>query len=197
MQEHSEGNDVINNTLKALTKSQQHKSAVIEDSSGNILTESTAVLNQWTEYCSDLYKYELHPDTSLLQSNQTPTQEAESLSVPREEVGEAVCNPRARKSPGVDNIPCELLKNGGETTPAVLIVICQKIWETREWTKEWTQSLVIPLPWKGHFKQCKNYRTMSLISHPSKVMLRVILKQLKAKAEELLAEDQAGFRPVS
>ena len=71
------------NTLKALTKSQKHKSAVIEDSSRDILTESTAVLNQWTEYCSDLYNCELHPDTSLLQSNQSPTQEAESLPVLR------------------------------------------------------------------------------------------------------------------
>ena len=62
-------NDVRNSTLKTLTKSQQHKSAVIEDSSGNILTESTAILNQRTEYCSDLYSYRLHPDTSLLQSN--------------------------------------------------------------------------------------------------------------------------------
>ena len=119
-------NDVRNNTLKALAKS-QHKSAVIEDSSGNILTESTAVLNQWTEYCSDLYNYELHPDISLLRSNQTTTQEAESLPVLREEVEEAVRNPREGKSPGVDNIPSELLKNGGETTPTVLIVICQKI----------------------------------------------------------------------
>ena len=76
MQEHREGNDVMNNTLKALTKSQKHKSAVIEDSSRDILTESTAVLNQWTEYCSDLHKYGLHPDTSLLQSNQTPIQES-------------------------------------------------------------------------------------------------------------------------
>ena len=128
MQEHSEGNDVINNTLKALTKSQQHKSAVIEDSSGNILTESTAVLNQWTEYCSDLYNYELHPDSSLLQSNQTPTQEAESLSVLREEVEEAVRNPKAGKSPGGDNIPSVPLKNGGKTI-TVLTVICQKIRE--------------------------------------------------------------------
>ena len=45
------------NTLKALTKTQQHKSAVIEDSSGNILTKNTAVLNRWTEYCSGLYNY--------------------------------------------------------------------------------------------------------------------------------------------
>ena len=47
-------------TLRALTKIQRHKSAVIEDSSGNILTESTAVLDRWTEYCSGLYNYEFH-----------------------------------------------------------------------------------------------------------------------------------------
>ena len=47
------------NTRKALTKTQQHKSAVIEDSGGNILTESTAVLNWWTEYSSGIYNYEL------------------------------------------------------------------------------------------------------------------------------------------
>ena len=132
MQEHREGNYVRNNTLQALTKSQQHKSAVIKDNSGNILMESTAVVNQWTEYCSDLYNYELHPDTSLLESNQTPTQDAESLPVLREEVEEAVRNLRAGRSPGVDNIPSELLKNGGDTTPTVLTVICQKIWEMQE-----------------------------------------------------------------
>ena len=54
------------NTFKALVKTQQHKSAGNEDSSRNILMESTAVLNRWTEYCSGLYNSELHPDTSLL-----------------------------------------------------------------------------------------------------------------------------------
>ena len=70
----SENSKEACNTLKALTKTQQHKSAVVKDSSAYILMESTAVLNQSTEYCSGLYNYELHPDTSLLQSNQTPTQ---------------------------------------------------------------------------------------------------------------------------
>ena len=104
-------------------------------------------------------------------------------------------NLKAEKPPGVDNIPSELFKNGGKTTTTVLTVICQMIWETKEWPKEWTQSLVIPLPQKGHLKQCKNYRTISLISHPSKVMFQIILNRLKAKAEELPEEDQAGFRP--
>ena len=119
------------NTLKALTITQQHKSAVIEDSSGNILTESTAVLNRWTEYCSGLYSYELHPDTSLLQSNQTPAQETEGLppdaslrQLLREEAEEAVRGLKAGKSPGMDNFPSELLKNGGEATGTVLTAIC-------------------------------------------------------------------------
>ena len=64
-----------------------------------------------------------------------------------------------------------------------------------EWPKEWTQSLVIPLPKKVNLKQYQNYRTISLINHPSKIMFRAILDRLKAKAEELLAEEQTGFRP--
>ena len=109
----------------------RRKSAVIEDSSGNIPTESRAVLNQWTENCSDLYNYELHPDSSLLQSKQDPTRETESLPVLRKEAGEAVRSLKAEKSPGVDNIPSRLLKNVGEATTTVLRVLCQKILETK------------------------------------------------------------------
>ena len=59
--------------------------------------ESTAVLNHWTEYCSGLYNYELHSDASLPQSNQTLTQEAESLPVLREEAEEAMRSQKAEK----------------------------------------------------------------------------------------------------
>ena len=62
----------VYNTLKTLTKTRQYKSAVIEENSGNSLTKSTVVLNRWTEYCSGLYNYELHPDASLLQKKTRP-----------------------------------------------------------------------------------------------------------------------------
>ena len=137
------------NTLKALTKTQQHASTVIEDNSGNILTESTAVLKRWTQYCSGLYNYELNPDTSLLQSKQCPTQKTESLSLLREELEEALDSLKAGKPPGANNIPSKLLKNGNEATTTVLTPMCQKIWETKEWPKEWAQSLVIPLTKKA------------------------------------------------
>ena len=70
-----------------------------------------------------------------------------------------------------------------------------RFWEMEEWPKEWTQLLAVALPQKSNLKQCQNYCIISPISRPFWIMLRVILNRLKAKAEELLAEEQAGFRP--
>ncbi|GFR69105.1 endonuclease-reverse transcriptase [Elysia marginata] len=77
----------------------------------------------------------------------------------------------------------------------MLLLICNKILQTGVWPKLWTQSLVITLPKKGNLKLCQNYRTISLISHPSKLMLKVVLSRLKPEAEKIISEEQAGFRP--
>ena len=98
------------------------------------------------------------------------------------------------KSAGVDNIPAELVQAGGENVITALTTICNKIWQTGEYPTPWTQSLVITLPKKGNLQQYQNYRTISLISHPSKVMLKIILNRLKPQGEKIIAEEQAGFR---
>ena len=98
------------------------------------------------------------------------------------------------KSAGVDNIPLELVKAGGEDVITARTTICDMIWQTGEWPTPWTQSLIITLPRKGSLQQCQDYRTISLISHPSKVMLKIILNRLKPQAEKIIAEEQAGFR---
>ena len=113
----------------------------------------------------------------------------------KEEVEAAIRSLPVDKAPGADNIPAELLKYGGKELVALITSLCQKIWETKTWPDEWTRSLVIPLPKKGNPRKCQNYRTISLISHSSKVMLKIILNRLKNEAEEHLAEGQAGFRP--
>ena len=97
------------------------------------------------------------------------------------------------KSAVVDNFPAELVQAGGEGEITGLTTNCHKIWQTREWPIPWTQSLVITLPKKGNLQQCQNYRTISLIRHPSKVMLKIILNRLKPQAKEIIAEEQAGF----
>ena len=98
------------------------------------------------------------------------------------------------KSAGVDNIPAELVQAGGEDVITALMAICNKFWQTGEWPTLWAQSLVITLPKKSNLQQCKNYLMISLISHPSKVMLKIIRKRLKPQAEKIIAEEQAGFR---
>ena len=95
---------------------------------------------------------------------------------------------------GFDNILVELVQAGGEDVTTVLTTICYEIWQTGEWLSPWTQSLVITLSKKGNMHQCQNYRTISLISHLSKVMLKIILNRLKPQAEKIIADEQAGFR---
>ena len=97
------------------------------------------------------------------------------------------------KSAGVDNIPAELVQAGGEDVITDLTTICNKIWQTGDWPTPWTQSLVITFPKKGNLQQCQNYRTISLISHPSKGMLKIILNRLKPQAKKIIAEGQTGF----
>ena len=95
------------------------------------------------------------------------------------EVEAAVQSLKKGKSAGVNNIQAELVQAGGEDVITALTTVCNKICQTREWPTLWTESLVITLPKKGNLQQCQTYRT----SHPSKVMLKIILNRLKPQAE--------------
>ena len=97
------------------------------------------------------------------------------------------------KSAGVDNIPAELVQAGREDVVTFLMTICNKIWQTGEWPTSCTQSIVITLSKKGNLQQCQNYRMISLMSHPSKITLKVVLNRLKPQAEKIIAEEQRGF----
>ena len=178
--------------VKDLTSEKQGRSSTIQDKSGKCLTEEKEILSRWTEYCSELYNYESCGDNAVLDCSQPPEEDLQPIL--REEVEIAVASLKRGKSAGVDNIPAELVQAGGETMIDVLTEICNRIWRTGEWPTPWTQSLIITLPKKGNLQLCQNYRTISLISHSSKVMLKVILNRLKPQAEEIIAEEQAGFR---
>ena len=178
--------------VKDLTTEKQDKSTTIQDKSGKCVTEENEILNRWTEYCSDLYNYETDGDPTVLDCPQIPDEEHHPIL--REEVEAAVKALKMGKSAGVDNIPAELVQAGGEVMIDILTAICNKVWKTGEWPTTWTQSLVITLPKKGNLQLCQNYRTISLISYSSKVMLKIILNRLQPQAEENIAEEQAGFR---
>ena len=107
----------------------------------------------------------------------------------RKEVEAAVQSLKKGKFAEADNIPAELVRAGGEDVITPLTTICNKIWQTGEWPTPQTQSLVITLPKKGNLQQCQDYRTISLISHPNKVILKIILNRLKPQVKKFIAKE--------
>ena len=76
----------------------------------------------------------------------------------------------------------------------VLYSICQKIWKTQQWPQDWKRSVVIPIPNKGNAKECSNYCTIALISHASKLMLKIFQARLQLYVNCELPDVQPGFR---
>ena len=72
--------------------------------------------------------------------------------------------------------------------------ICQKIWKTQQWPQDWKRSVIIPIPKKGNAKECSNYCTIALISHTSKVMLKILQVSLQQHVNQELPDVQVGFR---
>ena len=98
------------------------------------------------------------------------------------------------KASGGDGIPVELLQILKDDAVKVLHSICQWIWKTQQWPQDWKRSVFIPIPRKGNAKGCSNYCTIALISHASKLMLKILLDRLQQYVYCQLPDVQAGFR---
>ena len=97
------------------------------------------------------------------------------------------------KARGGDGIPVELFQILKDDAVKVLHSICQQIWKTQQWPQDWKRSVFIPNPKKGNIKKCPNYRAITLISHASKVMLKVLQGGLQQYVNQELPDVQAGF----
>ena len=98
------------------------------------------------------------------------------------------------KASGGDWIPVELFQILKDNTVEVVHSICQQIWKTQQWPQDWKRSVFIPILKKGNAKGCSNYRTTALISHASKVMLKILQARLQQYVNHELPNIQAGFR---
>ena len=98
------------------------------------------------------------------------------------------------KGSGSDGIPVELFQILKDGAVKELHSICQQIWKTQQWPQDWKRSVFIPLPKKGNAKECSNYRTIALISHASKVMLKTFQARLQKYVNREFPDVQAGFR---
>ena len=98
------------------------------------------------------------------------------------------------KASGGDGIPVELFQILKDDAVKMLYSVCQQIWKTQQWSQDWKRSVLIPVPKKSNTKEWSNYRTISLNSHASKVMLKIPQGRLQQYMNRELPDVQAGFR---
>ena len=103
-------------------------------------------------------------------------------------------NHPTNKANGVDGIPVKLFQILQDDAVNVLHSICHQIWKTQQWPQDWKRSVFIPIPKKGHGKECSNYWTIVLISHASKVTLKFLQARFQQYVNCELPDIQAGFR---
>ena len=165
------------------------KIGVMKNRDGKDLVEEFEIKKRWKEYTEGLYM----KDKNITEIYQEKEYNEEPL-VLESEVRWAVNELANRKSPGEDGLPIELFKAAGEEAIRVLTALCQQVWKKISWPKEWKRSVFIPIPKKGDAKECSNNRTIALIPHASKVLLKVLQKRLEPYIEREMPDEQAGFR---
>ena len=145
------------------------KMGSIKDRNGMDLTEAEDIKKRWQEYTEELYKIDLHdPDND----NDVITHlEPDILEC---EVEWTLGSITMNKASGCDGIPVELFQILKDDAVKVLHPICQQIWKIQQWPQDWKRSVFIPIPKKVNAKECSNYHTIALISHASKVMLKIL-----------------------
>ena len=138
------------------------------------LTEAEDIKKRWQEY-TELYKKDLHdPDNHNGVITHTHT-EPDILEC---EVKWALGSITTKKASGGEGIPTELFQILKDDAVKVLHSICQQIWKTQQWPQDWKRLVFILVPKKGNAKECSNYHTVILISHTSKVMLKILQARL-------------------
>ena len=144
------------------------KMGIVKDRNGMDLTEAENIKKSWQEY-TELYKRDLHDGviTHL---------EPDILEW---EVKWALGSITMNKVSGGDGIPVELFQILKDDAVKVLHSICQEIWKAQQWPQDWKRSVFIPIPKKGNPKECSIYCTIAVISHASKVMLKILQGQFK------------------
>ena len=150
------------------------KMGSIKDRNGMDLTEAEDIKKRWQEYTEELYKKELHNSDN--HDGVITHLEPDILEC---EVKWALESTTTNKASGGDGIPVELFKILEVDALKVLYSICQQIWKTQQWPKDWKRSVFIPIPKKGNAKERSNYRTIALISHASKFSSVQLLSHIR------------------
>uniref|UniRef100_A0A8D8RMY9 Craniofacial development protein 2 n=1 Tax=Cacopsylla melanoneura TaxID=428564 RepID=A0A8D8RMY9_9HEMI len=181
--------------IKKLQYTPRTKSNIVKDKEGKVLFDNEKVADRWKEYIEELYfGEEATNQEDYIEKEEHVNENMKGDKITEEEFYEALVYLNDKKATGADGIPAEILKNMDQKTEKSLFDIITECYENGTIPLDFIQSKTITLPKKGNATECKNYRTIALLSHASKILLNIIKNRLRDKVEERLDDDQFGFR---
>ncbi|KAG1651907.1 Craniofacial development protein 2 [Nymphon striatum] len=175
--------------VKSLTndKKKNNRSGSIKSKDGRMLFDTDDITERWTEYVQNLFKDERPEERPKLGNN-------EGACILKEEITAATKSLKNGKACGPDEISAEMLRALGDFGVDRITEICNDIYNTGYLPEDMRKSVFITIPKKAHAVECSDYRTISLMSHVTKLLLRIILKRIKNRIDREISEEQFGFR---
>ncbi|KAL1448183.1 hypothetical protein WDU94_005664 [Cyamophila willieti] len=172
---------------------------IIEDSKGEVLKSKNEQLARWREHFDNLLNQEAQINLDqleiVLHTTSNPADVTPIDEPPSEmEITKALGQLKNNKSPGQDLITAELLKGGQTSTLKIIHTLFNKVWTEKCLPKDWKSATVVPIHKKGSKRKCDNYRGISLLSVPGKLLARIIYNRLLPFIESYIDDTQCGFR---
>ena len=182
-------------TIKKITNKPTTRMQTVKSKEGEVLIELQVMKNRWKENYEELYNNHNPANKEMTDGiPQMPSYEEEP-DILRGEVTAAIKKLTDNKAPGYDNTTAEEHKATGEIGVDVLHRLCNIIWKTEVFPDDWDKAIITPIYKKKDKLDCENYRGISLLSHAGKIIITIIQRRILKRAEEVISESQAGFRP--
>ncbi|KAK1798816.1 hypothetical protein P4O66_007096, partial [Electrophorus voltai] len=188
-------NKMLYRIVLELTGAWGNSSAPIKNKDGVFLLTREEQDARWVEHFKETLNQSTPANTYDFGATPPPPDLVVSLDlITIEETKVAIRTLKANKAPGLDEIAPEMLKHGGDTIVNTLIVLLNKCWQDQSVPSDWRKEVIVKLPKKGNTADCNNWRGITLLLVPGKVFCSVLLRRLQQAEDEILREEQAGFR---
>ncbi|GFR63382.1 endonuclease-reverse transcriptase, partial [Elysia marginata] len=149
---------------------------------------------RWTEHFHEILNRQAPESESIIPEAEEDLDVVTTVPT-RQEIIRAIKSLKNNKAPGPDGLNAELFKADPELAAGVLLPLLTNAWKEKKIPEEWNEGFIIKIPKKGNLSDCNNWRGITLLSIPSKVLAKIVIGRISGAIDRKLREEQAGFRP--
>jgi len=178
-------------SINDFKKGYQPRCNTVKDEESDLVADSHSIVARWRKYFSQLFNV-----CGVKDVRQAEVHTAEPL-VPEPSAAEvelAIDKLKSHKSPGIDQIPAELIKAGGRTIGLEIHKLIISIWKKEKLPEEWKESIIVPIHKKGDKTDCNNCRGISVLPTTYKILSNILLSRLIPYEKEIIGDHQCDFR---